>query len=172
MNFDFTDTATEFPVIDPGRYNATLHNIGVRVKEQTRNTVLDVDLLLQGGQYDQTNVRYFHTVTDNPKSKYFLLKLFTNLGFIQEGDRKENGQLITKLDLVNSERPGTKTVTNVIVNGQKRKINTQQKVIVVITNQLNRDGVNSHWVTDIVSYDRNSKTVTVKEGDDSGDLPF
>jgi len=147
--FDFTNfNDSGFTVVEAGRYAAKTTGWKYRVKENG-NQVFYIDIEINGGDYDGETMRYFHTVTDNKKSKGFFLRLLRELSIIKDGDRERGGKeknLHVKADYGDKDDNGYVEIPTITVNGEKRKVAGLKTTAVVINKPNNETGDTEHWV--------------------------
>ena len=133
MEFDFTNVSdTGFVELEPGRYKVVTQDWWKRVKEDTGNVVLDIDLKVTEGKFDGSTIRYFHTITNKEISKGFLLAMFSAVGLIREGDRGNGGSLKPRFVFGDKDDKGRERVVSLSVNGQERKVEGLLATAVVV----------------------------------------
>lgn len=84
----------DFPLIDPGEYQARLTSWSAYQKEENK-IVHWIDFQIVGGKFDEKSKRYFHTIkTDDKDSRDFFVRLLRDLGLIKDPeDRLEDNSL-------------------------------------------------------------------------------
>lgn len=138
MQFDFTNTSDQgFASIPPGEYAVKVTEWWYRLKEETGNYVIDMDLEITEGEYDGESIRNFHAISidDNgnptPKTMGFLLRVLTAFGIVEPDDRGPKGQLKVEFVYGDEDDSGRVEIVAVEVNGDEREIEGREGLAVV-----------------------------------------
>lgn len=132
MKFDFTNVSEAgFVVIPPARYKVVTSKWFYNVKEATGNVVFSIDAKILEGDYKEETVRCFQTVTQNEKSKGFMLALLSNLGIVDQKDRGPNGELAVEFVFGDKLENGQTEVKGIKVNEQPRAVEGRKGIAVV-----------------------------------------
>ena len=150
--FDFTDVSDSgFVVVPEGTYPAQLEITTVRIKQETGNTIYELDFMLLSGDHKGQTVRYFHTVNseDPANARRYFYRLLKTLGILRDDDRGADGILSAKAQYASKpDGTGRRRVSAIVINGEAREL-AGAKAQVVITHRASQADpeVTQHWVS-------------------------
>ncbi len=132
MKFDFTNVSEAgFVTIPVGRYKVETGKWYYGVKEETGNVTFHVNAKILDGDYKDETIRGFQTVTQNERSKGFMLAMLSNLGITNDADRGPNGELEVEFVFGDKLENGLTEVKGCKVNNQPRAVEGRKGTAVV-----------------------------------------
>jgi len=166
-----------FTVLPAGRYISEITGWQEHVKKNN-NEVHWIDLRIMDGDFEGETLRYFQTITEQPRSLGFFSRMIRDLALISEEDRTPEGQLGFKLqygpdlEVDRSDETKVRDVIAVLPNGDEdeaRKVIGCQCVAVVEQTTEERkghpqEGKTIHQVAFLNAYDGSGPETT--SGDD------
>lgn len=164
MSVNFGDVNDSgFLVIRPGVYQAEVVDWKMYVKEETGNSIFQLEFEILGGDYKNEKIRYWHNIGNDARARGYLFSFYKNLGLVREGDRADDGSLIVDATFGETDDDGKTIVTKLVVNGVERPVLGCKANLTVVNKEYNGNMTHSVKRIDPIS--------VTPDGDDS-DVPF
>jgi len=164
MSVNFGDVNDSgFLVIRPGVYQANVIDWKMYVKEETGNSIYQLEFEFLGGDYKGEKIRYWHNIGKDARSRGYLFNFYKNLGLVRDGDRAEDGNLIVDAVYGEVDEDGKTAINKLIVNGVERPTIGCKANLTVVNKEYN--GNMTHAVKRI-------DPISVTPDGDVSDVPF
>jgi hypothetical protein len=155
FSIDFTDSnESGFVTAKPGEYEVMVGDWFTYIKEESGNRVFEINTKVLNGDYKDTAISAYQTLSNTQLSKNMFLKMLADLGIVKESDRgadrKLDIQFATEEVEGDFDEPRIQ-VKYIIVNGDKRKP-SDRKALAVVTNYKDDDGNPRHSIKSLLKH--------------------